>query len=179
MNTSTLYKLTLAVGLLGLGLPLLLQAQPLLQDPPAPGIERHMGPPMPDNKTAPGLPPYLRGVNLSEAQEDQIFALMHDQIPTLREQQKQRHHAMEELDALSRASTFDERKAQQLAEKLSEIEKQLVLSRVRNDFKINGILTAEQRKQIEDTKAQFSKHRPQEPVKFTPHTSKKPALTMI
>ncbi|KAF0844097.1 Spy/CpxP family protein refolding chaperone [Methylovorus glucosotrophus] len=179
MNTSTLYKLTLAIGLFGLSLPLLLQAQPLLQDPPAPGFPHHMGPALADNKQGPGLPPYLRGLDLSEAQEDQIFALMHDQIPALREQQKQRRHALDELDALAKAPSFDERKAQQLAEKLSEIEKQFVLSRVRNDFKINGILTAEQRKQLEETKAQFGKHKPQEPVKFTPQNSKKPALTLI
>lgn len=178
MNTSTLYKFTLAIGLLGLSLPLLLQAQPLLQDRPTPGLERPMGLPLPD-KLAPGLPPYLRGLDLSEAQEDQIFTLMHDQIPALREQQKQRRHALDELEALAKASTFDERKAQQLAEKLSEIEKQFVLSRIRNDFKINGILTAEQRKQLEETKAQFGKHKPQEPVKFTPQSSKKPAFILI
>ncbi|MCB4811874.1 Spy/CpxP family protein refolding chaperone [Methylovorus menthalis] len=179
MNTSTLYKLTLALGLMGLSLPLLLQAQPLLQDRPAPALERLNAAPLPDSKLSPGLPPYLRGLDLSEAQEDQIFALMHDQIPALREQQKQRRHALDDLEALSKANTFDERKAQQLAEKLSEIEKQFILSRVHNDFKINGILTAEQRKQLEETKAQFGKHKPKEPVKFTPQNSKKPALTLM
>jgi len=179
MNTSTLYKLTLAAGLIGLSLPLLLQAQPLLQERPGPALERPISPPMPDIKMTPGLPPYLRGLDLSEAQEDQIFALMHDQIPALREQQKQRRHALDDLEALSKAGSFDERKAQQLAEKLSEIEKQFVLSRARNDFKINGILTADQRKQLEETKAQFGKHKAQEPVKFTLQKSQKSALTLI
>jgi Spy/CpxP family protein refolding chaperone len=179
MNTSTLYKLTLAIGLFGISLPLLLQAQPLLQDHPAPGLERQIGPTLPDNKLSPGLPPYLRGLDLSEAQEDQIFALVHEQVPALREQQKQRRHALDELEALTKASSFDERKAQQLAEKLSELEKQFLLSRARNDFKINGILTADQRKQLEETKAQFGKRKPQEPVKFNLQKSHKPALTLI
>jgi periplasmic protein CpxP/Spy len=179
MNTSTLYKLTLAIGLLGISLPLLLQAQPLLQDHPAPGLERSMGSTLPDNKLSPGLPPYLRGLELSDGQEDQIFALMHEQIPALREQQKQRRHALDELEALTKASSFDEHKAQQLAEKLSEIEKQFVLSRARNDFRINGILTADQRKQLEETKAQFGKRKPPEPVKFNVHKSQKSSLTLI
>jgi protein CpxP len=149
----TLQKL-LAIACLTLAIPLALQAQPLMED----HCEKRPIPPT-DSEFTPGIPPYLRGVKLTEAQEDKIFALIHDQIPALREQGKQRHKVIGELRALTNAEKFDEAKAQQLADKLAAIEKEAVLTRARNDYKIFSLLTPEQRQQAQDAKSQKNWHR--------------------
>jgi protein CpxP len=100
----------------------------------------------------PGMPPYLQGLQLSSAQEDQLFALMYPQIPTMRDQHKQRIQLMEELHAASQADKFDEAKVQQLADKMAGLEKQKVMMMARNDAKIFALLTPEQRKKAREFK---------------------------
>jgi len=97
-----------------------------------------------------GIPPSLRSLNLTDAQEDSIFKLMYAQIPGIRDQAKQKHITMDELRKLSNSDSFDDAKAQKLAEKLAGIEKELILSRVRNEAKIYSILTPEQRQKLEE-----------------------------
>lgn len=156
----TLQKL-LAIACLTLAIPLALQAQPLMED----HCEKRLMPSH-DSEFTPGIPPYLRGIKLTETQEDKIFTLMHEQIPAFREQGKQRHKTMNELRALENAEKFDEAKAQQLAEKLAAIEKEAVLTRARNDYKIFSLLTPEQRQQVQDAKSPRGWHHPGEHANF-------------
>ena len=97
-----------------------------------------------------GIPPSLRSLDLTDAQQDNIFKLMYVQIPGLRDQAKQKHVTMDELRKLSNSDGFDDVKAQKLAEKLAAIEKELILSRARNEAKIYSILTPEQRQKLEE-----------------------------
>ena len=100
----------------------------------------------------PGMPPYLRGLQLSTAQEDQIFALTYPQIPTTRDQHKQHMQLMDELRTATQADKFDETKVQQLADKIANLEKEKIVTRARNDAKIFAILTPEQRVKAREAK---------------------------
>lgn len=112
------------------------------------------------------VPPHLRNVGLSEAQRDKIFAITYAQLPVMRDQGKERRKTMEELRNLSEAPSFDDARAQQLAAKLADIEKQTVLARVRNEAKINAVLTPEQRQQIQDGRKRDEAERGLEPAGF-------------
>lgn len=101
-----------------------------------------------------GVPHYLRGLDLTQAQKDQLFTLRHEQAPGQREQQKQRHALMQALRDTTQAPSFDDAKAQQIATGLANLEKDQVLMRARTQAKVFALLTPEQR-----TKAQAFKEK--------------------
>ncbi|CDG82838.1 Spy/CpxP family protein refolding chaperone [Janthinobacterium agaricidamnosum] len=98
---------------------------------------------------AQGQPPFLRGLDLSETQQDQVFAITHEQAPALREQHKAAAKARQELRALSRAAQFDEARAAALAQAEGQAIAAISLQRARSEQKILALLTPEQRKQLE------------------------------
>ena len=100
----------------------------------------------------PGMPPYLHGLQLSSAQEDKLFAITYPQIPVMRDAHKQHRQLIEELRATAQADTFDDAKAQQLADKAASLEKEKVLMMARNDAKIFALLTPEQRNKAREFK---------------------------
>jgi len=99
-----------------------------------------------------GVPPYLHGIKLTNEQEDQIFTLMHAQMPELRKQHKQRHALMNEIRTTAQADRFDSAKIQQLADQAASLEKGKVLLFAQQDAKIFALLTAEQRKKSREFK---------------------------
>lgn len=99
-----------------------------------------------------GKPPYLRGLDLSSAQEDQLFNLNYAQVPAMRDQHKQHQQLMEELHATAQAEKFDDTKAQQLADIAAKLEKDKVLTMARHDAKVFALLTPEQRKKAREFK---------------------------
>lgn len=103
-----------------------------------------------------GKPPYLHGLDLTSAQEDQLFNLNYAQIPAMRDQHKQHRQLMEELRATAQADKFDDAKAQQLADKVAKLEKEQVLARARHDAKVFALLTPEQRNKAREFK--FEEH---------------------
>lgn len=98
------------------------------------------------------MPHYLHALNLTQAQQDKIFAIKHEQAPVQYAQQKQQREAMQALRALSQADKFDDKKAEQLVDQLAKIEKEKVLSRLKTEAKINEVLTAEQREKAREFK---------------------------
>lgn len=122
--------------------------------PGGPGMAPGMaGMPGMDAMLPPPLPPFLHGIELSEAQQDKVFAIVHGQIPYLREQGKTLHKSHEALAALARAEKYDDAKAASLAQSAAQAMANLELSRVRTDQKLLAVLTAEQRKQVEQRMA--------------------------
>jgi Spy/CpxP family protein refolding chaperone len=109
-----------------------------------------------DGRRCPGGPcphrGFLHGVDLSEAQEDKVFAILHAQEPTIREQSRALRKAQEALDAMGRADKYDDAKAASLAQAAAQAMSNLELQRVRTDQKLLGVLTAEQRKQVDQRK---------------------------
>ena len=99
-----------------------------------------------------GKPPYLRGLDLTSAQEDQLFNLNYAQMPAMRDQHKQHQQVMEELRTTAQAEKFDDTKAQQLADKVAKLERDKVLARARHEAKVFALLTPEQRKKAREFK---------------------------
>jgi Spy/CpxP family protein refolding chaperone len=109
-----------------------------------------MGPPPGFGEPRPG-PPFLRGLALTDAQEDRIFEILHAQAPMLRQRQRELHQAREELRALSRAERFDEARAGALADTSARAAAAIALIHARSEAAIWQVLTAEQRKQADET----------------------------
>ena len=100
----------------------------------------------------PSMPPYLQGLQLSPAQDDQIFALTYPQIPAMRDEHKQRMQLKDDLRNASQADKFDEAKVQQITDKMTALEKEKIVTRARNDANIFAILTPEQRVKAREAK---------------------------
>lgn len=99
-----------------------------------------------------GKPPYLRDLDLSSAQKDQLFNINYAQVPAMRDQHKQHQQLMGELRATAQADKYDDTKAQQIADKAAKLEKEKVLARVRHEAKVFALLTPEQRKKAREFK---------------------------
>ena len=99
-----------------------------------------------------GGAPYLHGLGLTDAQDDQLFALNHAQAPVMREHHKQQQQLRADLRATAQADKFDENKAQQLADKAAKFEKEKVLAFARHEARVFSLLTPEQRKKAREFK---------------------------
>lgn len=116
--------------------------------PPPPGMPPLGGPGM-----AGGEPPVLRGVDLSEAQQDKVFAILHAEAPYVREQLKAGGKAQEALHAMSAGGQFDDAKAAALAQAGAQAMANLALQHIRTDQKLLALLTPEQRKQLAEDRS--------------------------
>lgn len=105
--------------------------------------------PGPGGPGAQGLPPFLRGIALSEAQQDKVFAATYAQAPLLRGQQKIAFKADEQLHALAASSAYDDAKASALANTAAQAMAQIRLLQARLEQQLLAVLTPEQRKQAE------------------------------
>ncbi|MRW93694.1 periplasmic heavy metal sensor [Duganella sp. FT80W] len=99
-----------------------------------------------------GLSPFFHGVELTEAQEDKIFAILHAEAPYLRDQGKAARKASEALRELAKADKYDDAKAAALAKEAATAEANIALQRVRTEQKLLAVLTPEQRKKQADEK---------------------------
>ncbi len=100
-----------------------------------------------------GLPPFLRGIELTEAQQDRIFAIVHGQIPYLREQGKARDKADRALFELHHAAKYDDAAAVRLAQAAAQADANITLSHLRTEQKVLGVLTAGQRKSLDERRS--------------------------
>jgi len=119
---------------------------------PPPGMFPELPPPG-------AMPPFLRGLALTEAQEDKLFSLMHAGMPRLREQLRAALKAMEELRGLAASDKFDAEKARVIAETQAKAMAQVALMHSELDAKVRALLTPEQRKQLDDARTKAKSHR--------------------
>lgn len=121
---------------------------------PMPGHGPHGGLPPPHAPAGGELPPppYLHGLQLSEAQQDKVFAILHALAPQLREQAKLARKAEEELRELARGEQYDEGRARALAEAGARAQAEMALLRSRADRQIHALLTPEQKQAAADGK---------------------------
>lgn len=98
------------------------------------------------------VPPYLRGVELTAAQRDQIFDLTYKQMPEQRKLQQQMHDVRQQLMTMTLTPDFDNNKAKQLVATQTELQGKLLLNRIQTDNRIYQLLTEEQRKQLAERK---------------------------
>jgi protein CpxP len=120
-------------------------------------------PPM-DGQFGPGIvpfapiPPFLHDVKLTEAQQDKVFSILYASIPPLREQSKLARKSADAIHELVDSSTYDEGKLKSLAEANVHAMAELMILQARTTHQILALLTPEQRKQIDTTKAKFDHH---------------------
>jgi protein CpxP len=112
---------------------------------PPPGFGHGHGP----GPGAPGLPPFLHGIDLSEAQQDKVFAATYAQAPLLREQEKIAFKAHAQLRELAASSAYDDAKAGALANTAAHAMATISLLQARLEQQLLAVLTPEQRKQAQ------------------------------
>ena len=106
-----------------------------------------------------GLPPFLHGLELTEAQQDKVFTILYAEIPYLREQGKAARKAHEALRALTQSAQYDDARAAALAQAGAQAMANITLQHVRTEQKLLALLTPEQRKQL----AERQPHHPPRP----------------
>lgn len=114
-----------------------------LSGPGAPGPETPAFLPF-----VPPLPGHLRHLDLSEAQQDKLFAIMHAAAPQQRAQMKAERKAHEALRALGGSPQFDEAKANAAARDLGQAIAAGALLRARIESQVLAVLSPEQREQM-------------------------------
>ncbi|AKU21289.1 Spy/CpxP family protein refolding chaperone [Massilia sp. NR 4-1] len=117
------------------------------------GLARGPGPGFGPGPGPRGEPPFLHGLQLSEAQQDKVFAILHAQAPYLREQAKAHEKAARALHDMRLADKYDDAAAARQAQAAAQALANMQLQRVRTDQKLLSLLTPEQRKKIEERRA--------------------------
>ena len=177
MNTPSQLKQLILVASLALGFPL----AALADSPPAPPPDHMAGGPDHDHEMAgcmmmehgpahggmlhgggmfgegEDMPPMLRHVQLSEAQQDKIFAIMHAQAPQARELGKAIRKAHHGLHELVTGASYDDTKAKAAADALGKAVAESTLLHARTHRQIVEVLTPEQRQQL----ARHGEHGPE------------------
>lgn len=176
-TTSSLKQNTrrlLAVAGLALALPLAAQAQSAAPVPgadgPRPehrwhggpgregGMEHHRG--MHGHHGHHGMMGLLRGVKLTDAQRDKVFAIHHAMEPQAYEKFKVLRKSREDLRAAGPMSAqFDEARAKAAIEAGARAKADLQLMRLRSEREVYALLTPEQKAQVEQNKQNFGRHR--------------------
>lgn len=114
-----------------------------------------------------GLPPFLKGVDLTKDQQTQISTLAKEERTHFETQHQQRGKLMKELQQLSNADAFNEQQAQNVANQLANLEKEAFLDRARNGHKIFSLLTPAQRQKAnENIQKHMEKMDSLKPVNF-------------
>jgi len=130
----------------GLAAPLTVKAQ---QAPgpgfgPGPGMGHHG----PGRGAGEGVPPFLRGIELTEAQQDKVFAATYAQEPLLHEQEKIAFKAHAQLRALAASAQYDDAQASALANTAAQATARISLEHARLEQQLLALLTPEQRAQL-------------------------------
>lgn len=128
----------LIAALIACSLPLAMPAH--AEGPPtaAAGASHHMGMP---------LPPFMHGIELSEAQQDKLFAIMHAAAPSLRQQFKKLKNAEEQLQTLAQNQDSSNAALQSQADKLAKAQSEILLAHLQTERQIFTVLTAAQQQQ--------------------------------
>lgn len=113
---------------------------PAAQAQGMPGHGMHRGGPM----------MMLRGLDLTQAQRDQVFQIYHDQEPAAHEQMKQVHQARADLMKIAAADNFDEARARQAADAQAKALSALAVLHAQTVNRVRAILTPEQRARLDE-----------------------------
>ena len=90
----------------------------------------------------------LQELQLTDAQQDKVFAIMHAQAPQHREHDKAIRKAHDALRDLVHADKFDDAKAAALARDLGQATATQALLQARTHAQLLAVLTPEQREQL-------------------------------
>lgn len=95
-----------------------------------------------------GMMRMLRGLDLSDAQRDQIFELKHAQMPAMREQMKVVRGLRDQLRDAALAQTYDAAKVKALTEQQAEAMAGMMQMRLAHQHAVYQLLTPEQREAL-------------------------------
>lgn len=90
----------------------------------------------------------LHGMDLDDAQSDQIFLVMHEQAPQLRAIQKSRARAERDLDTLARSSQYSDAAARPMVDAIAKSAADTAYLHARAQSRIVALLRPEQRARI-------------------------------
>jgi Spy/CpxP family protein refolding chaperone len=133
-------KAFLLASSLAFGIPTFVEAEPLEHAAGEPHEMRAMR--------------WLRKLNLTEAQRDQIFRIFHDQASATREQMKRVHRAHEALRRAALSPGFDRAQARSLAHAEASALSDMVLMRAETLSRVAAVLSPEQREKLVLTRSQ-------------------------
>ena len=98
---------------------------------------------------------FLRGLDLTEAQRDKVFNVMHANAPAMREQGKVLHAARADLAKLALSNDYDEAKAKALTERSAQAMATMAQLRARGMNEIFRALTPEQQAKVLERQARW------------------------
>jgi len=104
------------------------------------------------------LPPRIAQLDLTDEQQDKVFALMHDKAPALFENEKTVRKTMQELQQVAKSDRFDATKAKSLAEAHGKALAELAYLHTVIQAQVWVLLTEAQRKQL--SRLREHQHRP-------------------
>lgn len=93
---------------------------------------------------------HLRGLDLTEAQRDQIFKIFHEQAPAMRDQMKNMRSARRDLAQAAGGERYDAERVRAAAEAQGSAVTQLALLRAQTMQKVSALLTPEQRAKLKE-----------------------------
>ena len=95
----------------------------------------------------------MRGLDLSEAQRDQIFELRHALAPKMREEMKVVRASREQLREMAMAGSYDDAKVKELTEAGAAAKARMAQMRLKNQHEVFQLLTPEQREKMAEMRA--------------------------
>ena len=106
-----------------------------------------------------GMRGMMRELNLTEAQQDQIFKIHHDAEPAFREQMKKVRAARQELHKLALGDRYDEAAVRRAADAQAKAMSDLAVMHVQTARKVRELLTPEQRQKFDQRAQQMGQRR--------------------
>jgi len=101
----------------------------------------------------------FRGLDLTEAQRDQIFRIRHEQAPAARERTKAARAAQQALRKAATDPNANSTQIRQLADAVGKTHADAAVARVETQRKVLAVLTPEQRSKLEQMRQQRGQHR--------------------
>ena len=98
---------------------------------------------------------FLRGLDLTDAQRDKIFAVRHANAPTMREQGKIMHAARAELSKLALSNDYDEARVKALTDRSAQAMSTMAQLRARSMNEVFRVLTPEQQAKVIERQARW------------------------
>ena len=120
--------------------------------PPFGQMHEHVGEPGPF-----GTPPFLRGLGLSDEQNDRVFTILHSQAPKRRALENAERKADDALRDLARAPELDQARASGAAQALGQAIADQELLRLQTRALLKAVLTPQQRGLLDAPPAQGRK----------------------
>lgn len=138
---------------IALAVPMVAQAGPGMGDGMGScSVSMHRGGGM-DGPGRGGMMRMLKGLDLTDAQRDQIFELKHAEMPKMREQMKVVRDLKNQLREAASAENYDAARVKALTEQQAAAMATMMQSRIAGERAVYEVLTPEQREQIKETRA--------------------------